>query len=52
MTTEELLALPENGTDRWLIRGQLRERPVTVRNHTHSLVMARVAQLLGNWLDA
>jgi hypothetical protein len=27
MTTEELLALPEDGFDRELIRGQLREKP-------------------------
>ena len=26
MTTEELLAIPEDGTDRWLIAGELRER--------------------------
>ena len=25
MTTEELLALPEDGKKRWLIRGELRE---------------------------
>jgi Uma2 family endonuclease len=51
MTTDELLALPDNGTDRWLIRGQLREKPMTVRNRWHSRVMARLAQLLGMWLD-
>jgi Uma2 family endonuclease len=52
MTTEELLALPENGMDRWLIRGQLREKPMTVRNRWHSKLVARIAQLLGNWLDS
>ncbi len=51
MSTEELLALPENGTDRWLIRGQLRERPMTVRNRWHSRATARVAKFLDNWLD-
>jgi Uma2 family endonuclease len=51
MTTEQLLALPRDGVDRWLIRGQLREKPMTVRNRWHSRVMARLAQLLGNWLD-
>jgi Uma2 family endonuclease len=50
-TTEELLALPENGVDRWLIRGQLRERPMTVRDRWHSRIMARVTQILGNWRD-
>jgi Uma2 family endonuclease len=51
MTTEELLALPQDGVERWLIRGQLRERPMTVRNRWHSRIMARVAQILANWLD-
>jgi Uma2 family endonuclease len=51
MTTEELLALPENGTDRWLIRGQLREKPMTVRNRAHGRIMARLARFLDVWLD-
>ena len=60
MTTEELLALPDDGVERWLIRGQLREkpigghlreRPMTVRNRVHSLIMARVALYLGQWLE-
>jgi Uma2 family endonuclease len=51
MTTEEMLALPENGVDRWLIQGELREKRTTLRNRAHSRVMARISQLLGNWLD-
>ena len=51
MTTKELLTLPQNGVDRWLIRGQLREKPMTVRNRWHSLIMARIAQVLNNWID-
>lgn len=51
MTAEEFLALPDDGVERWLIRGQLREKPMTVRNRWHSRTEARVAQLLGNWLD-
>jgi Uma2 family endonuclease len=51
MTTEELLALPQDGMDRWLIRGQLREKPTTVRNRTHSRIMARVTRFLDVWLD-
>jgi Uma2 family endonuclease len=50
MTTEEMLALPENGVERWLVRGQLREKPMTVRNRTHSQIMAQVAYFLVNWL--
>jgi Uma2 family endonuclease len=60
MTTEEMLALPDDGTERWLIRGQLREKPpvewvkgkpMTVRNRVHSRVMIRVGKFLDNWLD-
>ncbi len=51
MTTEELLALPEDGVDRELIRGQLREKPMTRRNRWHSRIEARIAQYLQNWLD-
>jgi Uma2 family endonuclease len=51
LTTAELLALPQNGEERWLIRGQLREKPMTLRNRWHSSIMARVSQHLANWLD-
>jgi Uma2 family endonuclease len=51
MTTEELLAIPEDGTDRWLIAGELRERPMTRRNRFHSRVMPRVGKILLDWLD-
>jgi Uma2 family endonuclease len=51
MTTEEMLALPENGCERWLIRGRLRENAMTVRNRWHSRIMTRVAKFLDNWLD-
>jgi len=49
MTTEELLALPDNGMDRWLIAGELRERPMTTRNRFHSYTMTCVATELENW---
>jgi len=52
MATEELLAMPEDGVARWLIRGQLREQPMTVRNRWHSRIVVRVAKFLDNWLDA
>lgn len=51
MTVEEYLALPEDGLDRNLIRGQLWEKPTTRRYRTHAEIEARIAQLLGNWLD-
>jgi Uma2 family endonuclease len=51
MTTEELLDLPNDGVERWLIGGQLRKRAMTVRNRRHSRIMTRVAKFLDNWLD-
>jgi Uma2 family endonuclease len=50
MTTEEMLSLPENGIQRWLIRGQLREMPMTVRNRVHSRIMVKVSYELERWL--
>lgn len=61
MTTEQFLALPDDGVERWLIRGQLWEKPatlgqlrgkkMTVRNRWHSRVMVRVVYLLEGWLQ-
>ena len=61
MTTEQLLALSDDGVERWLIRGQLRESRVavgplrgktrTIRNRWQSRIMARVTKFLDNWLD-
>jgi Uma2 family endonuclease len=53
MTTEELLAMPDDGVERWLIRGELRENSevdVNRRNPDHSGVMTILALILGNWL--
>jgi Uma2 family endonuclease len=58
MTVEELLALPDDGVRRWLIKGELREEPteganqeppVTVRNRVHCEVMSNLATALTNW---
>jgi len=51
MTAEEMLALPDNGMERDLIEGHLRERLMTRRSRSHSLATVRVAQLLANWKD-
>jgi len=59
MTTEEMLALPDDGTERWLIAGELRERRPTegkrsyglLRDRRHSRAMIRVGKFLDNWLD-
>jgi Uma2 family endonuclease len=50
MTTEELLALPDDGVDRELIRGELRERPTTTRGKPQCLITSNLNYLLGHWL--
>lgn len=52
MTTEELLALPEDSIDRELTRGELREEPRTRRSRLHARTEARLAGLLQEWLKA
>jgi Uma2 family endonuclease len=51
MTVEDVLALPENGVERDLIRGELREWPMTLRNQWHSRVETRIARFLDEWLE-
>ncbi|MEO8495695.1 MAG: Uma2 family endonuclease [Planctomycetota bacterium] len=51
MTTPELLSLPEDGMERELIRGELRERAMTRRNRLHAATESRIVRVLGNWLD-
>lgn len=50
MTVEELLALPDDGMDRELIRGELRESEMTARGAPHCLAMTNLAVLLGSRL--
>jgi Uma2 family endonuclease len=52
VTTEALLAFPDNGMERWLVRGELKEKPMTVRNRLHSKVMASLTARLKNWRDS
>ncbi len=50
MTTEEFLALPDDGKYRMLIRGKLWERELmTKRNRIHSRLMIRIGHLLEVW---
>lgn len=49
MTTEQMLALPDDGVRRWLINGELREMPMTVRNRWHSALTATVTYHLEHW---
>jgi hypothetical protein len=49
MTTEQLLAMPGDGVERWLIRGQLREKPKSYRDRWSARALARVARFLEDW---
>jgi len=52
LTTEQLLAMPDDGKERWLINGELREKEMTRRNRGHSRVEGKIATLLNIWADA
>lgn len=55
-TVDDLLAMPDDGVRRWIIRGELREEPtefvelgMTVRNRLHCQVMVAVCGVLRDW---
>jgi Uma2 family endonuclease len=53
MTLAEFLALPDDGVERWLIRGELREKrdtDMTRRNKAHSISEGRVTGKLTAWM--
>ena len=52
MTVDEFLALPDDGIDRDLINGRIREygKSTTRRNFGHTRAEANIARILGNWL--
>ena len=50
-TTAELLALPADGKEREIIRGELKEREMTRRNRLHAATEARIVHEIKNWLD-
>ncbi len=51
LTLAEFFALPpDDGVDRELIRGELRERPMTKRNRFHAKTEATLSYLLKAWL--
>jgi len=52
MTLEQMLALPEDGVERELVRGELREKPMTRRNYRHSTVESLVVWALIDWWKA
>lgn len=56
-TVEDLLAMPEDGVERWIIRGQLHEQAsefpkvkMTVRNRHHCEALSFITATLVNWL--
>lgn len=52
MTVEEFLALPDDGVERWLIKGEVVEfGSMTTRNWKHSSIMSIVAHFLVKWRD-
>lgn len=51
MTTEQLLALPDDGKERELIRGELREREMTRRNKLHAATESQVVYHLQLYLN-
>ncbi len=51
-TAEQLLALPEDDVERDLIRGELREKPMTRRGRNHTRTCSRIAHLLSQWLES
>jgi Uma2 family endonuclease len=50
-TTEQLEAMPDDGTDRELILGRLRERPTTYHTRRHARTTTNLSNLLAHWLD-
>ncbi len=51
ITSEEFLDLAEDDQfERWLIRGELRERTMTLRSPTHAGTTAAITLFLGQWL--
>ena len=50
MTTEEFLALPDDGVDRELMSGELRERPMSTRDPDHGFVSGKIAWALNDWI--
>ena len=51
MTAEEFLALPDDGVERDLIFGEVREEPMTRRNRHHSRTETWIAHFLLAWLE-
>ncbi len=56
---DDLLRMPDDGGERWLVGGELHEAPtesaelgMTVRNRFHSEMMINVGTILKNWVES
>jgi len=49
ITLEEFDTLPDDGVERWIIRGQLREKPMSTRSLLHAHAVAMISCHLVNW---
>lgn len=49
MTAEDLLAMPDDGVERWIINGELREGGSTIRDYRHGASLALIASALWGW---
>jgi len=52
MTTEAMLSLPETGVERWLIDGELREKPKCYRVRVSAAAHANISTILLNWTES
>jgi Uma2 family endonuclease len=52
LSVEELLALPEDGVDREFIGGELKERPMTLRNADPREIPITIGHVLRLWRDS
>src|SRR5262249_45991871 len=50
ITTEELLAMPDDGTRRWLVEGDLNESPRGLRDRFNSAAFGSIGTALEDWL--
>lgn len=51
-TTEDLLALPDDGVERWLVDGQIVEVGMTIRNKHHTRVEFHLCRVFGRWWES
>ena len=51
ITNAEFLAMPDDGVERELIRGVVREREMTQRNRYHAATESRIVRSIGQWID-